>query len=312
MLRAAMASVILASDEGGFGIGAAIEAVKRGAGSLDCVEIGIVQVENDRRARTVGFGGAPNILGMMQCDASIMEGDSLMCGGVGALSGIRNPIKAARKVMERIPHVLLVAEGAKRFALEVGLEAAEMLSPEAQADYEAWLADHLSEEQRNKWPDLALFPLISFDTRSDISRGTVTFLVLDHRGVISAGSSTSGWAYKYPGRLGDSPIIGAGIYVDSRYGGAACTHSGEMTIRCSTAHSVVQYLAQGAVLEEACAHAASDLKNLKGGYRGPVIIHALDREGRSHVVSTGGDDGDCFWLWKSDSAGPIKGTPHIV
>ncbi len=128
----------------------------------------------------------------------------------------------------------------------------------------------------------------------------------DKNGNLAGGVSTSGWAYKYPGRLGDSPIIGAGLYVDNRYGGAACTHTGEMTIRASTARSVVLYMKKGASVEESCQEAMQDLSDLKGGYLGPVIIHAIDRKGNPYVMTSGGDSGDGGWWWSQELSEPIE------
>ena len=123
-------------------------------------------------------------------------------------------------------------------------------------------------------------------SREKTAGGTVVFLGLDSNGDIAAGTSTSGWAQRYPGRLGDSPVIGAGLYADNRYGACGCTHVGEMTIRACTARSVVLYMKAGALVHEACFEAVRDLRALKGGYLGPVVIHAIDRHGSPCVVST--------------------------
>jgi L-asparaginase len=138
-------------------------------------------------------------------------------------------------------------------------------------------------------------------SREMTAGGTVVFLGLDGNGDIAAGTSTSGWAQRYPGRLGDSPVVGAGLYADNRYGACGCTHVGEMTMRACTAHSVVLYMKAGASVHEACLEAVRDLRALKGGYLGPVVIHAIDRHGTSCVVSTGpvvrGLD---YYQWRRD------------
>jgi L-asparaginase len=199
--------------------------------------------------------------------------------------------------MEVLPHVFLVGEGASRFAREMRIEQSNLLSEEAKRCYTAWLNDNIPADQRSLMEPIPLARFVSFNTRSDLSKGTVTFLVRDHTGHLCGGVSTSGWAYKYPGRLGDSPVIGAGLYVDNRYGGAACTHTGEMTIRAGTTRSIVLYMKKGATVAEACNEAAADLRELKGGYLGPVIIQAIDKEGDTYSLTLGGDDGDvgCFW-----------------
>jgi len=307
-----MTATIITSHEGLFGIMGSIAALKRGDSGLDALEHGIKMIEDDHRARTVGFGGAPNILGRMQCDASVMDGATLRAGAVGAIEGCRYPFSAARKVMEVLPHVFLAGEGASRFAREVGIEQHDMLSAEAKKGYGAWLEANLTPDQRASLHDIPLAPFISFMTKPDLSKGTVTFLVRERNGHLYGGVSTSGWAYKYPGRLGDSPVVGAGMYVDNRYGGAACTHTGEMTIRAGTARSVVLYMKRGASVSEACHEAIGDLRELKGGYLGPVIIHALDRHGEPCVVTTGGDDGDVYCLWREGMDDFLQGTPLLV
>jgi len=124
-------------------------------------------------------------------------------------------------------------------------------------------------------------------SREMTAGGTVVFLSRDSNGDIAAGTSTSGWAQRYPGRLGDSPVVGAGLYADNRYGACGCTHVGEMAIRACTARSVVLYMKAGASVREACLEAVRDLRLFKGGYLGPVVIHAIDRHGSASVVSTG-------------------------
>jgi beta-aspartyl-peptidase (threonine type) len=307
-----MAMVILTSDEGRYGIDATIEALQAGCSGLDAMEAGIKKIEDDHRARTVAFGGAPNILGVMECDASVMRGDNRMVGAVGALRGCRYPFSAARRVMETLPHVSLAGEGASRFAREMGIESSDLLSAEAVSAYQEWLANNLNSQERAAFPEIPLAPLISFQTRSDLSRGTVTFLVRDGQGNLFGGVSTSGWAYKYPGRLGDSPVIGAGMYVDNRYGGAACTHTGEMTIRAGTARSVVLYMKSGAGVKDACYEAMQDLLELRGGYLGPVIIHAIDRHGETFVGSTGGDEGDSFLVWRNGMELAKESAPTVI
>lgn len=295
---------ILASSEGEFGIRQGVAALERSGSGADAIEAACQAVEDDIRARTVGYGGAPNMIGEMELDASIMRGDSLQVGAIGGLIGYRHPISVARKVMERLPHVFLVGAGAARFAKEVGAEERDMLAPESKTNWENWRKLKLSQQEQAQFPHGDLAKHLNFAPMKNLSLGTVTFLIKDQQGVLWGGVSTSGWAYKYPGRLGDSPVVGAGLYVDNRYGGASCTHSGEMTIRCSTARSVVLYMKRGASVEDACREAVADLRDLKGGYLGPVIIHAIDKGGHPYVCSIGLEEGGTAWWWKSgqDSA----------
>jgi len=307
-----MSALVLTSHEGIFGIEETIRSLQGKQPALDALENGIKHVELDHRARTVGFGGAPNLVGNMECDASVMNGENLQVGAVGAIRGCKHPITAARRVMEVLPHVLLVGEGASRFALEMGVESGELLSDVAKEAYDNWLAENVGPASKEALAQMPLAPYVSFNTRRDLSKGTVTFLVRDSQGKLFGGVSTSGWAYKYPGRLGDSPIIGAGLYVDNRYGGAACTHTGEMTIRASTARSVVLYMKRGASVVEACHEAVADLRDLKGGYLGRVIIHAVDKNGEPYVATTGGDDGDMYYFWREGMANYVEAVPTLV
>lgn len=282
-----MIPFVLSNDEGRSGTPVSAEALCAGRPALDAIEAGIREVERDPNARSVGYGGAPNLLGQMECDASIMCGRSQRAGAIGALQGFLHPISAARKVMERTPHVMLVGEGAARFAAEMGLERGEMLSPEAREAYLRWKQERVPAELRARWPDGPLAGLLAPTVADDIALGTTCFLAGDAGGDLAGGVSTSGWAYKYPGRLGDSPIVGAGLYVDNRWGAAACTHTGEMTVRAGTARAVVAYLKKGASVRDACLEALDDLRNLKGGFLGSVVIHAVDASGAPHVVCIG-------------------------
>ena len=306
-----MASIILANCEGGVGCNDAIKALEAGSAPMDAVEKAIRVVEKNPGVKTVGLGGAPNIIGEVECDACIMCGDTLRSGAVCALKYYYHAISVARGIIERTPHVMLAGEGAERFAAEIGAEKGEMLTKEAGEKYEGWVRKHVPAEALVGRPDVPLASYITHPGGSPVSHGTVAFLVRDGEGHTAGGVSSSGWAYKYPGRVGDSPIIGAGLYVDDRYGAAACTHTGEMIIRAGLARAVVAYMKKGASVEDACREGFEDLRRLKGGYLGPVIIHALDREGRPFVLSTGGDGGVDYWLWLEGMAMAESRMPEI-
>jgi isoaspartyl peptidase/L-asparaginase-like protein (Ntn-hydrolase superfamily) len=182
--------------------------------------------------------------------------------------------------MELLPHVLLVGDGAGRFAAETGAERCELLTEEALKAWEERLHEAMPEALFRQLPDLPdLVRWVEIATDPERARGTVNFLAQDCQGNLCAGTSTSGWAWKYPGRLGDSPIIGAGLYADSRHGAAACTGMGEMAIRAGTALSLVRYLRTGLSLGEAGKQTMSDLNDLGGRYRSQMHIVALDRHG---------------------------------
>ncbi len=297
--------LVLANSEGGVGIAAAVDALRRGQPALDAVEQGIRPVEMDPQVRSVGVGGWPNLLGQIELDAAIMDGRNLRAGAVGALQGFLHPISVARQVMEQLPHVLLVGDGAARFALECGAERGETLTEESRAGWQAWLHKHVPPDVQAKWPDVPLAEWARLSADPERAGGTTTFLVKDSAGDIAAGVSTCGWAQKYPGRLGDSPIIGAGSYADNRYGAAVCTGMGEMAMRTGTARAVVLYMKMGMSVEEACLEAMQELLDLKAStIIGHVTIHAIGIQGTSYVVTTWPDRETTYWLWREDLDAP--------
>jgi beta-aspartyl-peptidase (threonine type) len=273
--------IVVASANGRSGIGDAMRILAAGGSALDAVEAGIRPVERDPADQTVGYGGLPNLLGEVELDASIMDGRTLRAGAVGALRATLHPISVARKVMEELPHVLLVGAGAERFAREMNFPEAELLTEESRRVWQelfATKAPSVYGERMQYLTDIRRFARLAADPERP--NETVNFLARDRAGNLAVGVSTSGWAWKYPGRLGDSPIIGAGNYADNRAGAAACTGRGEMAMRCLTAHSLVMYLKQGLPLPEAGRRAVEDLGALEDPYYGRVSILALDRTGR--------------------------------
>ena len=282
--------LVVCSTNGGVGIREAMRILKAGGSALDAVEAGIRLVEDNPEDHSVGLGGYPNLLGEVELDAGIMDGETLAAGAVGALQGYLHPITVARRVMEHLPHVLLVARGAERFASEMGCERGELLTSAAFQEWKDRLLADMSEaevERIRERPDL--WRWVALATDPERTKGTVNFIAQDAGGQIAGGVSTSGWAWKYPGRLGDSPIVGAGLYADSRYGAAACTGMGEMAIRAGTARSVVLYLSLGLSLEEAGQRAMHDLDDLGGRYLSVMSFIAVDREGR-HAGFSNTDD----------------------
>jgi beta-aspartyl-peptidase (threonine type) len=192
--------------------------------------------------------------------------------------------------MEELPHVMLVGEGAARFAAELGMQREDLLTDEAARVWRAGIAGRLPEEFRDAQGAI-VGGLISraarLTTDPERAAGTVNFIAQDRAGQIASAVSTSGWAWKYPGRLGDSPMIGAGNYADDRYGAAACTGWGELAIRAGTARSVVLYLKLGYTLEAACQAAFHDLAALDVD-RTQILMNmvALDRRGNHCAVTS--------------------------
>ena len=298
-------AIVICNDVGGIGIGHAARVLRAGGDALDAVERGIWPVESDPRIHSVGRGGWPNLLGQVELDACIMEGAHLRSGAVGAVRGYLHPITLARRVMERTPHVLLVGEGAERLAAECGLERAENLTREGAAFWEHWRASAIPGDEARAWPPDALAPLAWRAADPVHTHGTTVFLARDGRGHMAAGVSTSGWALKYPGRLGDSPIVGAGCYVDDRYGAAACIGQGELTIRAGTARSVVLYLKLGLSLSDACREAVRDLEHLAADRLSFVMIHALDASGEHHALCWGDHESPRYWVCSGEQ-GPAS------
>lgn len=303
--------VIVASANGAVGMDAAWAILEAGGSALDAVEAATRLVEDNPEDHSVGYGGYPNLLGEVELDASIMEGTALRAGAVGALKGYRNPISVARRVLEELPHVMLVGEGAARFAAELGMVSENLLTPPAEATWRAGLAGQRALDWAGAPELLATLlrraPQITQDPEH--TTGTVNFLAQDRQGRIASAVSTSGWAWKYPGRLGDSPLIGAGNYADDRYGAAACTGWGEGAIRMSTARSVVLYLKAGYPLEEACREALRDLAPLLAGTPNTLNLVAIDREGRHCAFSSVEDRS---YVYRHDGMAAYVEVPRLA
>lgn len=242
---------------------AAWQKLEEGGTALDAVETGVRVTESDETNRSVGLGGLPDRDGNVTLDACIMNHEN-ECGAVAFLQEIENPISVARKVMEDTPHVMLVGEGAKAFAQEKGFPKRKLLTPEAEKAWKEWKA----KEELKK-------PAINHENHD-----TIGMLVMDKEGNISGACTTSGWAYKLHGRVGDSPIIGAGLFVDNEIGGACATGMGEAVIRIAGSHTVVELMRQGHSPEEACRLAVERIrkkhKNLEGLQVGFL---AMNKEG---------------------------------
>lgn len=267
--------VMVASENGRAGMTAAMDLLRQGGSALDAVELACRITEADPEDHSVGYGGIPNAAGEVELDASIMDGRTLQTGAVAAVMGYGHPITLARRVMEQLPHVLLVGRGAERFAAELGCEPADQRTDAALARWRERFAEHgltpgAADDLRALARQLAVpvtlrdrGPVAESAAKRDDTQGTVNFLARDQMGNLASAVSTSGVAWKYPGRVGDSPIVGAGNYADNRYGAAACTGRGELAIRVSTARSLVLYMKMGMSLEEAGLEALRDLLYLQ-------------------------------------------------
>lgn len=241
---------------------AAWQVLAKGGRALDAVETGVRVPEADPKVRTVGYGGYPDRDGIVTLDACIMD-EHMNCGSVAFLQNIKHPISVARMVMEKTPHVMLVGEGAKQFALQQGFKEENLLTAESEADWKAWLKDQKIQQ-------------INIENHD-----TIGMLALDAAGNLSGACTTSGAAYKMHGRVGDSPLIGAGLYVDNDIGAATATGMGELMIKTVGSHLVVELMRQGASPEEACKQAVLRIANKLGDYaQFQVGFLALNKQGQ--------------------------------
>jgi N4-(beta-N-acetylglucosaminyl)-L-asparaginase len=232
--------------------------------ALDAVEQGVRLIESDPEERSVGYGGRPDRDGHVTLDACIMDEFS-NCGSVAALEHIENPITVARMVMEKTPHVMLVGEGALQFALSQGLKKKNLLTPESEREWREWLKTSNYK------------PIANIENHD-----TIGMLALDFRGNLSGACTTSGMAYKMRGRVGDSPIIGAGLFVDNEVGAATATGVGEEVIRICGAHFVVSMMEAGKSPEEACRLAAEKVaKRVKNRDDVQVGFLAVNPQGQT-------------------------------
>ena len=304
--------ILVTNNEGTLGVPTTVQRLTNGEHALDAIEAGIRLIEADPSVRTVGRGGWPNLLCEMELDACMMDGSTLRSGAVGALQGYLHPVSVAREIMRRLPHELLIGAGAARFAQEIGAEPADNLIPDSRRAWQEWFDNEVPAEQQRAWPNTPLAELCRHAIDPEVGRDTTVFLAHDSACNICSGTSTSGWGWKYPGRLGDSPIIGAGSYADTRYGAAACTGAGEMTIRCCTARSIVLYMKAGASVADAVYEAAEDMRALKGGLISRVTVHAIDTKGNHKVIAVNGSHDNKYWLWEGQGAPRLQPAEPIA
>lgn len=225
-----------------------------GKPALDAVIAGAKAVEDDPTVRSVGFGSLPDRIGRLTLDSCVMDGKTLLCGAVAGLEHVRNASAVARRVMEKTPHVLLVGEGAKWFALQEGFKL-EM--PHTLEGIREWFDKHPDKKKKeDKKPGEVKDPTDINVPINQFNHDTVTVLGLDKGSSLGGVCTTSGLAYKLPGRVGDSPLIGAGLYVDDLAGAAGATGVGEEIIRIGGSLFVVEQMRGGKTPQEACELAA--------------------------------------------------------
>ena len=244
--------VVISSANGLKATAKAMELIQQGADALDAVIAGVNIVENDPNDNSVGYGGLPNEDGIVELDSSVMHGPSGRGGAVASLRNIKNPSKVARVVMERSDHVLLVGDGALRFAKAHGFKEENLLTEESR---EIWLKWKETLSKQDDWlppHDIDSIDIGEGPKKYERITGTINCDGVDLKGNISGVTTTSGLAFKIPGRVGDSPILGAGLYVDNEVGAAGSTGRGEANLLACSSVIIVEYMRQGKSPEEAC------------------------------------------------------------
>jgi N4-(beta-N-acetylglucosaminyl)-L-asparaginase len=251
--------ILISSANGVRACNRAFELIQQGTHPLDAVVAGINIVEDDPKDHSVGYGGLPNEDGVVELDSCVMDGPTHKCGAVGALRNIRNPSAVAAVVMRRTDHVLIVGEGALRFAVAHGFKEENLLTDEAREIWLRWKETHSEDDDwirpeadieadRMKKEGSARGKIAG----PEFTWGTITCMALTPGGDLAGCTSTSGLSYKIAGRVGDSPIIGAGLYVDNEVGAAGSTGRGEANLQNCSSFMIVEFMRQGRTPEEAC------------------------------------------------------------
>jgi isoaspartyl peptidase/L-asparaginase-like protein (Ntn-hydrolase superfamily) len=253
---------------------AAWEVLSKGGKAIDAVEMAARVTESDITNRSVGIGGNPDRDGHVTLDACIMDENS-RCGSVAFLEGIDHPISVARRVMDKTQHVMLVGEGAYQFAIEQGFSKIRTPLPEVKEDWKKWKKENKDQFKK---------PEINHENHD-----TIGIIAMDANGDLSGSCTTSGWAYKLHGRVGDSPIIGAGLYIDNEIGAACATGLGEAIIRVCGSHLVVEFMRQGMSPNDACKKAVDRIiskhKEMTGLQCGFIAINKKGETGGYSVFN---------------------------
>lgn len=289
-----------------------MDLLRQGASALDAVESTLRLCEDNLDDHYIGTGGLPNARGEVELDASIMVGSSRAFGAVGALRHFPHPISVARAVLENLgQHCLLVGAGAELFADEQGFERRELLTDDAQRIFrEALLSSSESVEGENTLAvegdvayRIAAVDMVRRLRPHDGPWGTVNVIALDEGGELVVGVSTSGYPWKYPGRVGDSSLPGAGNYCDVRFGGAACTGRGELSMRVNGARMVVDALARGDEPVDACTAMLREASTLPDAFRSELRTLCLTPDGRHGGAAS--QSGSTYNVMTTSSDAPL-------
>ena len=288
--------LIISSANGVNALDKGMQILKSGGDTLDAAVAAVTVVEDDPNDDSVGYGGLPNEEGEVELDASVMHGPTRRAGSVASVRHIKNVSRLAKTVMERTNHVMIVGDGARRFAVAEGFEEMNLLTEHSRKIWLAWKAktsfNWRPGTDSPEWKDhvSAIFDhdpeQIAYAMRV-INRpptGTINCLAVNAKGEVSGTTTTSGLAWKIPGRVGDSPIIGAGLYVDGDVGGAGSTGKGEENIKISGGHTIVEMMRKGMKPTDACMEAMSRVvrnyngnKNKLGTFH--IYFYAVNKDG---------------------------------
>jgi N4-(beta-N-acetylglucosaminyl)-L-asparaginase len=276
----------ISSTNGIRGVSRAVELLTRGQDTLDAAVEGVKIQELDPTDTSVGYGGLPNEAGVVQLDASCMHGPTRRAGAVAALEWIKTPSEVARLVLRYTNHILLVGEGARRFALSYGFKEEDLLTPESRQVWLKWRANRGKEDD---WIDVPAGEAV-FMARPT---GTINMNVINDKGEISSVTTTSGMAWKIPGRAGDSPIVGAGQYTDNDVGAAGSTGEGERNIMVCGGFLTVEFMRQGmsptdaalATLKRAVAMTPANRLDEQGRPRYQLNFYAVNKRGETGAAA---------------------------
>ena len=294
--------IIISSANGVHALDKGMEVLKKGGDTLDAVIAAVTVVEDDPNVDSVGYGGLPNEEGEVELDASVMHGPTHRAGSVAGVRRIKNVARLAKTVMEKTNHVMIVGDGARRFALAEGFEEMNLLTEHSRLLWLAWKASASLNWRPGidspEWKEhlSALFngdpEKIAYAERviADPPTGTIPCMAVDEKGDISATTTTSGLAWKIPGRIGDSPIIGAGCCVDNEVGAAGSTGKGEENIKISGGHTIIEMMRKGMSPTDACLEAlhriANNYKNDKEKLKTfHIFFYALNKDGAHGAAS---------------------------
>ena len=292
-------SVAVASANGLEAVGRAVARMEAGISPVEAAVHGVAVVEDDPDDVTVGYGGLPNSEGVVQLDSCCMDGPTMRAGAVAALEGFRHPAQVALQVLQRTTRVLLVGDGAARFARTIGFEEENLLTEKARKIWLYWKAnmshrdDWIPAPGQSEDPDVQWY----IDKYGEVRpTGTINLCAVDGNGDVGGTTTTSGLFFKIPGRVGDSPLIGAGLFVDNEVGAAGSTGRGESVIQIAGGHTVVEFMRAGMSPEAACLAA---LERMVQATRVPYL---LDNKGRPsfdvkfYAVNKNGETGSAA-IW---------------